>query len=180
MERTVKHYYENLYEMAAIVNSARDPETIPNSIAENVARAVGVKGCSLMLYNFNKTLLIHAAAYGLSEQYIKKGPLSADKSISKALEGKTVAILDATKDERIQYPDKAKQEGIASMLSVPMIREGEVIGVIRLYTSEPYNFSADDIYFVSAAANLGAIALKNAKAYQRLENSYAAFRGSKF
>lgn len=180
MEKTVKHYYENLYELATIVNSARDPETIPDSIAENVARAVGVKGCSLMLYNYNNKLLIHAAAYGLSEKYIKKGPLSADKSISEAFEGKTVAILDVTKDKRIQYPDKAAQEGIASMLSVPMIREGEVIGVIRLYTSEPYDFSADDIYFVSAVANLGAIALKNAKSYQRLENEYDAFRRSTF
>lgn len=180
MEKTMKRYYENLYELAKIVNSEHDPEIIPNSIAENVTRAVGVKGCSLMLYNYNKTLLIHAASYGLSEQYIKKGPLSADRSLSEALRGDTVAILDATKDKRVQYPDKAAQEGIASMLSVPMMREGKVIGVIRLYTSEPCDFSADDIYFVSAVANLGAIALMNARSFQRLENEYAAFRRSTF
>lgn len=180
MEKTVKHYYESLYELATIINSDRNPETIPNTIAENVARAVGVKGCSLMLYNYNKKLLIHAASYGLSERYLKKGPLSADKSVSEALEGKTVAILDATKDNRIQYPEKAAEEGIASMLSVPMMREGEVIGIIRLYTSGPYSFSEDDTYFMNAAANLGAIALENAKAYQRLENEYAAFRRSTF
>ena len=66
------------------------------------------------------------------------------------------------------------------MLSVPMMRKGEVIGVIRLYTSEPCEFSEDDIYFVSAVANLGAIALANAKSYQRLENEYSAFRRATF
>jgi signal transduction protein with GAF and PtsI domain len=178
--KKVKHYYENLYEIARMLNSERDPEAIPNLIAENVTSAVGVKGCSLMLYNYSKTVLVHAAAYGLSEQYIKKGPLSADKSISEVLKGSIVAIFDATKDKRIQYPDEAAQEGIVSMLSVPMIREGGVIGVIRLYMGKPYNFSADDVYFVNAVANLGAIALMNTKSFRRLENEYDAFRRSTF
>lgn len=52
----------------------------------------------------------------------------------------------------------------------------EIIGVIRVYTSEPYQFTTEDIYFVGAVAHLGAIALENAKLYEALQKNYKTFR----
>jgi GAF domain-containing protein len=129
-----------------------------------------------MLLTPDKKLLLHTADYGLSDAYVKKGPLSADKSIAEALNGKPVAILDATTDERIQYREEAKKEGIASILCVPMKLREEIIGVIRVYTAEPRQFTEDDIYFVSAVANLGAIALENARLYDSLQRDYNALK----
>jgi len=56
-----------------------------------------------------------------------------------------------------------------------MLRE-EIIGVIRVYTAEPRQFTTEDIYFVGAVANLGAIALENAKLYETLKKDYESFR----
>ena len=176
MEKTKEYYYESLYEVASAVNSARDPEAVLHAIVESVTKAVEAKGCCLVLLKLDKRLLVHAADYGLSDKYLRKGPLSADESISETLEGKPVAILDATEDERVQYPEAARKEGIASILSVPMMRDGDIVGVMRVYTGEPRHFTADDIYFVTAIANLGAIALENAKRYERLYEGYMAFR----
>jgi len=47
-----------------------------------------------------------------------------------------VAIYDVSDDPRIQYPDAAKKKGIASILSLPIIVAGRVIGALRIYTSE--------------------------------------------
>ncbi|MDD5289114.1 MAG: GAF domain-containing protein [Dehalococcoidales bacterium] len=176
MGKTESSYYQSLYEVAASINSARAPEKVLDSIVENVAKAMNVKGCSLMLLTPNKKLLIHTTAYGLSDWYVKKGPVSADKSIAEALEGKPVAILDATEDERAQYREQAKKEGIASILSVPMMLREEILGVIRVYTAEPYNFTMDDIFFVGAIANLGAIAMENARLYDAIQKNYDSFR----
>ncbi len=176
MQESRKNYYVGLYEVAAAVNSAGEPDAVLHSIVENVTKAVGAKGCSLILLKTDRRLLIHAVAYGLSDQYIRKDLLSADESIPEALEGKPVAILDATEDERIQCREAARKEGIASMLCVPVRLRGEIIGVMRVYTVEPCHFTEDDIYFVSAVANLGAIALENAKRYHRLREGYEAFR----
>jgi hypothetical protein len=49
MEKTVEIYYQSLYEAAAALNSARAAGDILQSIVEKVAKAVGAKGCSLML-----------------------------------------------------------------------------------------------------------------------------------
>ena len=176
METTEKSYYHSLYEVAAVLNSARAPEAILQSIVENVGKTVGAKGCSMMLLSPDRKVLLHTVAYGLSEWYVRKGPVSADRSISEALEGKPVAVLDATKDERIQYREQAKQEGIASVLSVPVMLRKEIIGVIRVYTAASRRFSSDDIYFVGAVANLGAIALENARLYEAVQKDYEAFR----
>ncbi|MDI6763100.1 MAG: GAF domain-containing protein [Thermodesulfobacteriota bacterium] len=176
MERNKENYYSSLYELAATLNSSRAPDSILQSVVEGVAKAMGAKGCSLMLLSPDMKVLLHTAAYGLSDWYVRKGPVSADKSISEALEGKPVAILDATEDHRIQYREQAKKEGIASILSVPMMLREDIIGVIRVYTAERHQFTMDDMYFAGGVANLGAIALENARLYEAVQRDYETFR----
>jgi GAF domain-containing protein len=158
------------------VTSALKRDEVLRSVVENVAKAMRAKGCSLMLYTPDMKLLLHTAAYGLSDWYVRKRPVSADKSISEALEGKPVAVLNAAEDERVQYREQAKREGIASILSVPMMLREETIGVMRVYSGEPRQFTNDDIYFAGAAANLGAIALTNAWLYESLQKDYEELR----
>jgi GAF domain-containing protein len=176
MEQSDRTHYESLYEVAAAVNSARAPDDVLRTIVEKVAEALGAKGCSLMLLTPDRKQLLHTVAYGLSDWYVRKGPVSADRSISEALQGKAVAVLNAPEDERIQYQEQARKEGIVSILSAPMILREEVIGVIRVYTAQPCNFTMDDMYFVRAVANLGAIALENARLYEAVQRDYSAFR----
>ena len=171
-----KSYYESLYQVTAIITSARSPEDILLAIVENMTQCMGAKGCALMLLTWDRKLLLHTVCCGLSDSYIKKGPLTVDESIRKALEGKPVVVLDVTEDERIQYPETARKEGIKSMLTVPITLREENIGILRVYTSEPRQFSEDDIYFVKAIAHLGAIALENTKRYERLQEEYETFR----
>jgi GAF domain-containing protein len=176
MKTKVEAYYHSLYEVAAILNSAHAPKDILQSIVENVAKTVGAKGCSLMLLTPDRKVLTHAASYGLSERYIKKGRVLADKSLSEALAGRVVSVLHASEDDRVQYPEQARKEGIASMLSVPMVLREEIVGVVRVYTGDPRQFTTNDTYFVGAVANLGAIALENAKLYEALKKDYETFR----
>ena len=180
MEQIGKSYYENLYRIAAAVTSARNPEDVLVNIVENVTQCMRAKGCALMLLTWDRKLLLHSVCCGLSDSYIRKGPLTVDESIRKALEGEPVVVLDVTQDERIQYPESARKEGIKSMLTVPVTLREENIGVLRVYTSELHQFSEDDIYFVRAVAHLGAIALDNTKRYDRLQEEYETFRQRTF
>jgi GAF domain-containing protein len=176
MGNNKENYYSSLYELAATLNSSRAPESILQSVVEGLAKAMRAKGCSLMLLSPDRKVLLHTAAYGLSDWYVRKGPVSADKSISEALEGKPISILDATVDHRIQYQEQAKKEGIASILSVPMMLREDIIGVIRVYSGERRYFTLEDMYFVGAVANLGAIALENARLYEAVQKDYETFR----
>jgi GAF domain-containing protein len=128
-----------------------------------------------MLLTPDKKVLLRTASYGLSDWYVRRGPVLADKSIEETLQGKPVAVLDAITDDRVQYRKQVKQEGIASVLGVPVRLRGEVIGVMRVYTSEPRHFTDADIEFASAAASFGAIALESARFYETLQKDYDTF-----
>jgi GAF domain-containing protein len=180
METTVDVYYQSLYEVAAAMNSSRSAGEILQAIVDRVAESMQAKGCALLLLSKDKKVFHQIAVCGLSTQYLKKGPVLTDRSLASALDGKVVAVLHASEDERIQYPEAAKQEGIASILSVPMMLRDEIIGVIRVYTAEPRHFSTDDGYFVGAVANLGAIALENSRLYKTLKKDYETFRREYF
>lgn len=174
--KTERNYYNNLYELAAKVNSAGTPEVVLRYVVKKIAQVLEAKGASLMLLTPDRKHLLHTVAYGLSDWYIRKGPLSVDNSIGEALEGKPIAVFDAVEDSRIQYREQAGKEGIASILSVPVMLREEIIGVIRVYTGERRSFTDGDIYFVGAAANLGAIALENARLNEAVEQEYDEFR----
>ena len=155
-------YSQLLFEVAKRISSSLSADEVPKAIVESTAHAVNAKGCSLLLLSSDKKQLKHSATYGLSDWFVKKGPLFADKSLSQALEGKPVLALNATEDRNVQYRWHMKKEGIASILAVPVILDNEIMGTMRIYTAEPRQFSEAEISFVEGVASLGALALQKA------------------
>jgi signal transduction protein with GAF and PtsI domain len=134
-------------------------------ITENVGHALDVKGCSVFILDRQRNILEVSATHGVSEAYLKKGPLVADKSISETLQGKKVLISDISNDSRVQYPEEAKREGIASILSVPISVKEDIIGVLRIYTARQRDFSDDE-------CDMGGIAIDNARMYDHLKTDH--------
>ena len=155
-------YSETLFEATKQISSSLSTNEVLKAIVKGTAHAVNAKGCSLLLLSPDKTQLVHSATYGLSDWFLKKGPISTDKSLSQALEGKPVQAFNATEDKNVQYRWHVKKEGIASILAVPVILDNEVIGMMRLYTSKPRRFSEAEVSFIEGVASLGALALQKA------------------
>lgn len=169
--KTITHF-KALYEIAKEINSSLAMEQVLNAMVESTTKVMGSKGCSIMLLTPDRKQLTHSVAYGLSDWYLRKGPVKADAAILEPLRGKPLLILNAATDSRVQYRQQAIKEGIASILSVPIYFRDEVIGILRLYTSEPRRFSPEEIDFLGAIANLGAIALDKAEFHQTLATDY--------
>jgi signal transduction histidine kinase len=163
-----EHRYRTLYDIAKKLTSSLAPNEVLSTIVESTTKAVKAKGCSLMLLTPDKKQLIHTVSYGLSKWYLRKGPVRSDAVIDEVLKGNPVAVLDATRDPRVQYKEQAREEGIVSMLSIPLMPDGEVMGIMRVYTAEPRQFSPETIEFLSSLANLGAIALGKARVHEAL------------
>ena len=169
MKKKPLDYNKALYRIAIAVNSTVTTGEVLNCIVRSTAEILNVKGCSLMLLTPNRKQLIHTAFYGLSDSYVRKGPVKLDPIIAEALKGKPMSVIDVTTDPRVLYRAQAGKEGIASMLSLPVILRGEIIGVLRIYTAETRRFSSDEIEFLGTVASLGAIALEKARPYESRE-----------
>ncbi|MBW1785060.1 MAG: GAF domain-containing protein [Deltaproteobacteria bacterium] len=158
--------YETMIRITKGISHFRDPEEIALTVVEGIKTALDIKGCALFLINRKTHELELATSYGLSDEYINKGPLSALRSIAQSLEDGPVAIYDVGDDPRIQYPEAAEKEGIASILSVPIISSNKLSGALRVYTSEPWEFKLDDVNFVQALAQVAGMAIEMSRLYQ--------------
>jgi len=165
-----EHSYSQAFkQIARIANSPLPLKNVLNSAAKSAAKALKAAGCSIMLLNAQKEHLDIIAAYGLSDLYLRKGALKASRSLPEVLNGKLVAIFDATQDERAQYPEAAEMEGISSILAAPIPQRGEIVGEIRIYTREPRKFSQADKDFLTTVANIIAVSLEKNELYQVLK-----------
>lgn len=164
--------YETLIRLTKAVPKLRDPDAIVLVTTEGVTHTLKVKGCALFLFSPMSEDLHLAGSYGLSQEYLDKGPISSMRSIASSLRDKQpVAIFDVSDDPRIQYPEEAKKEGISSMLSVPIIMGDKVTGCMRVYTSEPWEFILDDLNFVQAVAQIVGMALEMCRITQGYRDS---------
>ncbi len=163
--------YETLLKVTKAISHSKDPEEVVLMAVDNIKTALDVKGCTLFLINRKTDELEVAAAFGLSDEYINKGPVSALRSIAQSLEEGPVAIFDISDDPRLQYPEEAKKEGIASILSVPIEIAGRVIGAMRIYTAEPWEFTLEDVNFAQAMAQMAGMAIEMARHHKGMKES---------
>lgn len=161
-----KVYLESYQNICKAISSSLSLNEVLNLIVTNAVKVMSVKASMLRLLNKETQKLEMAAAYGLSEKYISKGPVDYDKSIEDALSGKAVSIYDITSDTNAKYRAEAEQEGIRSILSIPVKSNKEIIGVLRMYTSEPVKYKDDDLKFMAAIAEQAAIAIINARTFE--------------
>lgn len=178
MEEGEYTYFSAFMHITKAISASLDLKEVLHLIVKKACETTGSKGCTLMLLDEDGRRLEVKSSYGLSDQYVSKGPVSTDKSIADTLKGRPVIIEDAGSDPRVQYPREAKQEGIASIVSVPIILRENVIGALRLYTSVPCRFSEDDINFLSAIAMQSGIVIENARMYERVRTNYEKGKAS--
>ena len=177
MEKPIVNY-ESLVRITRAISMIRDPEEVVLISVEGVTNALKVKGCALFLFDKRSDVLSLAGSYGLSREYLDKGPVSSIQSISSSLkDGQPVAIYDVGDDPRIQYPEAARKEGIASILSVPIIIGERTIGCLRVYTSIPWEFGLNDVNFVQAVAQIVGMALELCRINKGYKESIDILKG---
>ena len=164
--RNLKLNYEMLIKVTRSLSKSKDPEEIIRMTVESIKSTLDIKGCALFLINRQSKELEVASSTGLSSEYLNKGPISALHSIANSLEDGPVAVYDVSDDPRIQYPEAAKIEGIASILSAPILVSDEAIGAIRVYTAEKWEFTLDDVNFVQALAQIAGILIEMSRLYK--------------
>jgi YesN/AraC family two-component response regulator len=163
-------------EITSAIHSTLNLREVLNLIATGVVKVMKLKGCAISLLDKKKEYFKICAAYGLSDNYLKKGPIAADKTLSKVLSGKPESVLDITTSPHAQYLWEAKEEGIASIFSLPLKVGGEVIGMIRIYTADPKEFFQDEMELLSSFAQQASIALENARTYEDVREKYESLK----
>lgn len=162
-----------LYESIQTLSSSLDLAHVLDQLAMGIAHALQAKAASIRLLDETGEQLKIAAAYGLSQKYLDKGPVKVSSSPidQEALRGRPIIVADTAQDGRFQYPSEVLAEGIRSVLCVPLIGRRGPLGVLRVYGWRPGFFSPQDAELVTAIARQGALAIENAMAYAELRRA---------
>lgn len=166
-----KIYLESYQKICKAISSSLSLDEVLKLIVANAVKVMNVKACMLRLLNKENQKLEVAAHYGLGEKYVSKGPVDYDASIDDAMSGKAVSVYDITSDTNARYRREAEDEGIRSILSIPVRFKKEVIGILRMYTAEPVKYKTDDLKFMTAIAEQAAIAIINARTFEATVSS---------
>jgi two-component system, sensor histidine kinase PdtaS len=165
---TMNRRLEELTTLAKVsqtVTSPMVPDEMLDLVAEMTAEAMGTDVCSLQLIDPERGELVMRAAWSRSPAYRRRPPLRADEGVMGEVirERRPIAVADVREDPRYRFKEMARQEGLVSMLAVPLMVRENVIGVMACYTDHPAEFSAQQIALFSTLANQTALAIENTR-----------------
>jgi DNA-binding response OmpR family regulator len=160
---------EQYAEAELALKSSLDLKEILGLVVNSVVRLFNIKGASVLLYRKKDEQLELAASSGLSDDYVQKGAIDSSKSIASVFHsGEPIQINESDFGASLHYPAEARKEGIASIVSVPLKIEGNILGFLRVYSTETLSLTLDQMELLVKFAEQGARALENAMSYEKV------------
>jgi signal transduction histidine kinase len=169
---------ESLASVSRTINSALNLDEVLQTITRDAAELMQAKMCSLMMLDDTGGWLDLRASHGAGETYLRKPRLSVGESLLGAVvrRRKPIQVDNVQTSAGYQNVEVARQEGLVSLLSAPLLFSGEAIGTLNIYTAAPYKFSNEEIRILTAFAELSAIAIEKARLYERLVDAEEQMR----
>lgn len=152
-----------LSEISEAISSDLYLEDILGLVVTVTANVMDSKICSLWLLDEDAQTLSLEATQSISEEYLKERILRLGEGVvgGVAQEKKPIRVYNVLEDPQFKEKELARKEGLCSLLSVPMVVRGKVIGVINCYTSYPHHFTDTEEAVLITVANQAAICIEN-------------------
>jgi signal transduction protein with GAF and PtsI domain len=132
---------------------------------------MGMDSCSIYLLDEAGEYLVLEATTGLAQESVGLALLRPGEGLTgwAAQTGEPVGVADAAKDLRFKYLPETKESIFQSLLAVPMLNQGRIIGAMNVQTQSYHQYNADEVELLSLIGDLAAGALEKAMLYERMQ-----------
>jgi len=163
-----------LYQVAAELTSSLDLDEVLGRLMDRVIELMHAARGFVVLVDPETSQMRVRMARGESEEDRKKEFLGSKTVIEEVVsQRRAVLTSDAGQDERFKGQQSVILHNLRSIISVPLVVKGTVIGA--LYVDNPFRagiFEETDKEFLQAIADLAAIAIDNARLYTELKTNF--------
>lgn len=166
--------------VSALITSSMDPSEVRRGAVEAATRLVHAERASLLLIDKRMGALYFEVALGDDQDEFSRVRLVPGQGIagSVALGCSSAVINDVQADPRFDSSLDAKTGFTTrSMICVPLTCREEALGVLQVINKIDGEFDDDDLAVTEALANQIAIAVDNARLYQRVRRGFIESTG---
>lgn len=164
--------FELLLKANRILSSTLDINNVLHSVLELATEVVHAEASALLLLDEKKNELYFDVALGSAKESVKEIRLKVGEGIAGwvAQERKPLIVNDVTQDKRFtQRVDKSTKFNTRSILAVPLLTKGKMVGVIEaINKKEKKPFLESDREVFEIFANQSAVAIENARLFSEV------------
>ncbi|MGC9035859.1 MAG: ATP-binding protein, partial [Verrucomicrobiia bacterium] len=162
--------FQSLAAAIRVINSTLNIDEVLPLITQQARALMRARMSSLLLLDDTGEWLELRSCDGAGKHYLNKPKLNVDDSLLGVVvkRRKPIQIENVQQSSLYQAVEIARREGLVSLLSVPLLFQQQAIGVLNVYTSEPYQFSNEEIQIMTTLAELSAIAIQKSRLYQQM------------
>lgn len=157
-----------LYRISQTFNSSLELDQVLDRVMDEVIVAMRAERGFLMLAG-ERAELAFRVARGLEQHTIEQPEFQVSRGIIErvAREGRPLLTSNAQDDQRLSARQSVMVLGLRSVMCVPLVLKGAVLGVIYVDNRiQAGIFSSDDLELLTAIASSAAVAIENARLYQ--------------
>ncbi|MBI1735547.1 MAG: GAF domain-containing protein [Candidatus Rokubacteria bacterium] len=160
-----------LYSTGQLITSRLDVASVLDRITRSVIELIGSTACSIGLLDAAGRAVVHTASRGVRTDEWRQLAIPVGDGIigACAASGAAVRVGDVVLDPRSARRDIDEQEGIRSMLCVPLRVAGAIIGVLSAFSTRPGAFTAHHQRLLEAFADQAGTAIANARLFEESE-----------
>jgi GAF domain-containing protein len=157
-----------------ISRSAFDLRAVLQTLVESAARFCAADKATIVREKDDR--FYTAEAFGYSREfleYMRAIPIKAERGSASGralLEGRVIHIPDVKADPEYTFVEAPRLGDFRTALCVPMLREGDPIGVLTLTRSEVQPFTDKQIELVTTFADQAAIAIENVRLFDEIQD----------
>jgi len=160
---------EMLMDATQAMISSYDMKHILEIIVQESTAILHAKGAIIRLIKPGEENLEEFASQGLSEPFVASPLITRRMDIFPKSTDEIITVTDVETDPRIIHRQNMLDEGIRSIISIPLAHKGAVMGDLCLFSDHQRTYSSDEISFLKILAGGSAIIIENARARLELE-----------